>query len=94
MDDQFFKLSEMEHFLEHEDQREAGQHSSSDESVDFFQPSDSDADEVCVCFFVPSCISLLQPLLFVFFYVCLKKLKIEEMVKVASQPFSSVLQNL
>lgn len=53
VDDQFFKLSEMEHFLEHEEQHEAGQHdSSSDESVDFFRPSDDDAtDEVCVCFF-------------------------------------------
>ncbi|XP_021930767.1 U3 small nucleolar ribonucleoprotein protein MPP10 isoform X2 [Zootermopsis nevadensis] len=45
VDDQFFKLSEMEHFLEQEDRREAGQDSSSDESVDFFQPSHSDADE-------------------------------------------------
>lgn len=51
VDDQFFKLSEMEHFLEHEDRREAGQHSSSDESVDLFQLSDSDAE---VCLFVPS----------------------------------------
>lgn len=52
VDDQFFKLSELEHFLEHEDQREAGQQSSSsDESVDLFQPLDDDTDEVGVCSF-------------------------------------------
>ncbi|XP_033607004.1 U3 small nucleolar ribonucleoprotein protein MPP10 isoform X2 [Cryptotermes secundus] len=46
VDDQFFKLSELECFLEHEDKREAGQHSgSSDESVDLFQPLDDDTDE-------------------------------------------------
>jgi hypothetical protein len=48
VDDQFFKLSEMEHFLEHEDQRYAGKHDGSDDSVDLFQPSGDDADEVCV----------------------------------------------
>lgn len=47
VDDRFFKLSEMEHFLQHEDKREAGQHNSSDESVDFFQPTDDGASEVC-----------------------------------------------
>lgn len=66
VDDQFFKLSELERFLEHEDQREAGQHSSSsssDESVDLFQPLDDDTDEVRVCSFDSSHLGLL-PLCF------------------------------
>jgi hypothetical protein len=48
----------MEHFLEQEDQ--LGQHSSSDESLDLFEPLDYDTDEVGLC---PS--DLLQLPLFV-----------------------------
>lgn len=61
VDDQFFKLNEMECFLEHEDRCELGQHSSSDESVDLFQPLD-DTDEVGVCSFNLSHVGLLVPL--------------------------------
>jgi hypothetical protein len=58
----------LERFLEHEDQREADQHSSSssDESVNLFQPLDDDVDEVRVCSFDPSHVGLLPAL----FYVC------------------------
>jgi hypothetical protein len=69
VDDQFFKLSDLEHFLEHEDLREAGQHSSissSNESVDLFEPLDDDTDEVGVCSFDLSHVGLLPSL----FYVC------------------------
>lgn len=55
VDDQFFKMNEMEHFLQYEDKREAGQHSSSDESIDFFQPTDDGACEVCVCSLITKC---------------------------------------
>jgi hypothetical protein len=55
VDDRFFKLSEMEDFLQYEDKREAGQHDSSDESIDFFQPTDDGHGEVCVCSFSMSC---------------------------------------
>jgi hypothetical protein len=69
VDDQFFKLSELECFLEHEDRREAGQHSrssSSDESVDLFQPLDDDTDEVGVYSFDLSHVDLLPSL----FHIC------------------------
>jgi hypothetical protein len=46
VDDQFFRLNDMERFLEREDQSELGRHSSSDESLDLFQPLDDDTDEV------------------------------------------------
>jgi U3 small nucleolar RNA-associated protein MPP10 len=46
VDDRFFKMSEMEHFLQYEDKRETGQHTSSDESIDFFQPTDDGTGEV------------------------------------------------
>ena len=55
MDDRFFKMSEMEHFLQYEDKQEAGQHSSSEESIDFFHPTDDIAGEVCVCSLIMKC---------------------------------------
>jgi hypothetical protein len=55
VDDRFFKMSEMEHFLQYEDKREAGQHGSSDESIDFFRPTDDGAGEVCVCPLIMKC---------------------------------------
>jgi len=55
VDDRFFKMSEMEHFLQYEDKREADQHSSSDESIDFFQSTDDGAGEVCVCSLIMKC---------------------------------------
>ena len=55
MDDRFFKMSEMEHFLQYEDKRETGQHTSSDESIDFFQPTDDGTGEVCVCSLIIKC---------------------------------------
>ena len=55
MDDRFFKMSEMEHFLQYEDKREAGQHSSSDESIDFFQPTGDGTGEVSVCSLIVKC---------------------------------------
>lgn len=55
VDDRFFKMSEMEHFLQYEDKREAGQHSSSDESIDFFQSTDDGGGEVCVCSLIMKC---------------------------------------